>query len=315
MKGEELAKAAAANKTAKKVSCPVRYEAAKLEGLFPVLDGIAWMDAPSTNQLAQFSGADVRTVGKLLKNAEQIGMVSKQGAGYILLAPYPYDGTTEQKRDAVRDSLLRLSLLTSVRQFLQLGDKEGDAVRKAATVRNILPFDHGCFAPLLDWARQLKALEQIHVEDVIDQAVAAKEARHQSDSGATIAFLSHSSVDKPFVRQLASDLKGHGIQVWLDEQNIKVGESIPERISQGLAESDYFLFVSSKDSVASEWVKKELNSALVTEVEKRAVHVLPIKLDDSKVPGAIADKKYADFSTSYKTGLAELLRAMGVKDE
>ena len=73
--------------------------------------------------------------------------------------------------------------------------------------------------------------------------------------------------------------------------------------------------MSSKDSVDSEWVKKELNSALVTEVEKRAVHVLPIKLDDSKVPGAIADKKYADFSTSYKTGLAELLRAMGVTDE
>jgi len=308
-------KPASTIKGKKGASCPVRFESTKLDGLFPVLDGIAWMDAPTTNQLAQFSGADGRTVGKLLKNAEQIGMVSRQGTGYVLLSPYPYEGTPEQKRDAVRDALSRLPLLISVRQFLQLGDNEANALRKAATVRNIVPFDHGCLAPLLDWSRQLEALQQLHTEDMIDQAVAAKEARHQTDSKTKIAFLSHSSSDKPFVRQLASDLKVHGIQVWLDEQNIKVGESIPEKISQGLAESDYFLFISSSNSVSSEWVKKELNSALVTEVEKRAVHVLPIKLDDSKMPNAIADKKYADFSTSYKAGLAELLKAMGVKDD
>lgn len=302
-------------KKSPKTACPVRFESAKIEGLFPVLDGIAWMDAPTTNQLAQFSGADGRTVGKLLKNAEQVGLVSKQGAGYVLLSPYPYDGRPEQKRDAVRDVLLRYPVLVSVRQFLQLGDSEADAMRKAATVKNIIPFDHGSFAPLLDWAKQLNTLQQLNVEDVIDDAVAAKAVRHQDSSGATIAFLSHSSVDKPFVRQLASDLKSRGIQVWLDEQNIKVGESIPEKISQGLAESDYFLFVSSKDSVESEWVKKELNSALVTEVEKRAVHVLPIKLDASKVPNAIADKKYADFSSSYKAGLTDLLKSMGVDND
>ena len=74
-------------KSYKRDTCPVRFEAAKLDGLFPVLDGIAWMDAPTTNLLAQLSGADGRTVGKLLKNAEQIGMVSKQGTGYVLLSP------------------------------------------------------------------------------------------------------------------------------------------------------------------------------------------------------------------------------------
>jgi hypothetical protein len=293
---------------------PIRYEAANLEGLFPVLDGIAWMDAPSTNQLAQFSGADSRTVGKLLKNAEQIGLVAKQEAGYVLLSPYPYDGTPEQKRHAVRDALLRLPLLVSVRQFLKLGDGDDDALRKAATVRNIVPFERGNFAPLMEWARKLRALEKELLEDVLDQAVAEKEARHQSKVTSTVVFLSHSSLDKPFIRQLAADLKSNGVQVWLDEQNIKVGESIPEKISQGLAESDYFLFASSKNSIESEWVKKELNSALVTEVEKRAVHVLPLKLDDNPVPHAIADKKYADFSTSYKQGLKEVLEAMGVSD-
>lgn len=306
--------ASKASASSKKVVCPIRYEAAKLEGLYPVLDGIAWMDAPSATQLAQFSGADARIVGKLLKNASQIGLISRQGSGHLLLVPYPYEGTAEQKQHAVRDALLRLPLLVSIREFLKLGDTEANALRKAATVRNIVPFDAGSFAPLMDWAHKLGAIDTaILVEDVIDQTVAAKQARHQKDDKARIAFLSHSSHDKPFIRQLASDLKGRGVQVWLDEWSIKVGESIPDKISQGLAESDYFLLAASKHSVNSEWVKRELNSALLREVEKRAVSILPLKLDDCEIPLLIRDKKYADFSDSYKQGLADLLHAMGVE--
>lgn len=303
-----------ANTSTKKINCPVRYEPAKLEGLYPVLDGIAWMDAPSATQLAQFCGADARTVGKLLKNAEQIDLISRQGSGYVLLTPYPYDGTIEQKQHAVRDTLLRLPLLISVREFLKLGDEELIALRKAATVRNIVPFNAANFAPLMDWSRKLGVLDKvILVEDIIDRAVADKQNRHQKDDKARIAFLSHSSHDKPFIRQLASDLKANGVQVWLDEWSIKVGESIPDKISQGLAESDYFLFAASKNSVESEWVKRELNSALIKEVEKRVVSILPLKLDECKIPDIIKDKKYADFSDSYKRGLTDLLNAMGAE--
>lgn len=298
---------------ARKGVCPVRYEAAKLDGLYPVLDGIAWMDAPSAKQLVQFSGADPRTVGKLLKNAEQIGLIARLDAGYLLLIPYPYDGTAEQKKHAVRDALLRLPLLVSVREFLKLGDTQPNAVRKAATVHNIVPYDAVSLAPLINWAQEIGALDAtIQIEDVIEEAVTAKQARHQTDARTIIAFLSHSSDDKPFIRRLASDLKASGIQVWLDEWSIKVGDSIPEKISQGLAESDYFLFAASRNSVRSEWVKRELNSALLKEVEKRAVSVLPLKLDDCELPLIIQDKKYANFSESYKRGLSELLLAMGV---
>lgn len=303
-----------AGATKKKTACPVRFESAKLEGLYPVLDGIAWMDAPSATQLAQFSGADARTVGKLLKNADQIGLVARRGAGYLLLSPYPFDGTALQKQHAVKDALLRFPLLVSVREFLKLGDTEANALRKAATVRNIIPFDPASFAPLIDWARKIGAIDtNILVEDVIDQAVAAKQMRHRDDKKSRIAFLSHSSHDKPFIRQLASDLKVNGVQVWLDELNIKVGESIPDKIGQGLAESDYFLFVASRNSVESEWVKRELNSALLSEVEKRAVSILPIKIEHCEIPLIIRDKKYADFSKSYKQGLTDLLHAMGGK--
>lgn len=49
---------------------------------------------------------------------------------------------------------------------------------------------------------------------------------------------------------------------------------------------------------------------MVSEVERRKVHILPLKLDDAPVPKIISDKKYADFSKSYKAGLDSLLHSL-----
>jgi hypothetical protein len=290
---------------------PHRFEPAKIDALFVVLDAIAWMDSPSSGQIAQYADVDPRTAGKLLKNARQIGLVEQLADGYTLVLPYPFRGSLEQKQAVVREALFRLQLLTSVRQFMGLGDTVSVALRKAATIAGITPYVESDLVPLVEWARALKALEpRMLTEDLLDTAAATKEARHKRDATRRVAFLSHSSKDKPFIRQLAGDLVANGVAVWLDEQRIRVGDSIPERIAQGLAESDYFLIGVSQQSVESEWVKKELNNALIKEIERRKVHVLPLKLDDSPMPDIIRDKKYADFSKSYKSGLSELLVAL-----
>ncbi|WP_114814668.1 toll/interleukin-1 receptor domain-containing protein [Paraburkholderia kururiensis] len=281
-----------------------RFEPAKLDSLFIVLDAIAWLDTPSNGQIAQFAGIDPRTAGKLLKNACQIGMVDSVGAGYALVLPYPYKGSKEQKEAVVREALVRLPLLTGVRQFLRLGDKTDVALRKAATIAGITPFVPADINPLLEWAQSLGALQPALIaEDLVDAAESKKEQRHKDEKGRRIAFLSHSSIDKPFIRQLAADLTANGVDVWLDEQRIRVGDSIPEKIAQGLAGSDFFLIGMSESSANSPWVQKELNNALVNEVQRRKVHILPLKLDESPMPQILADKKYADFSKSYKAGL------------
>ncbi|WMT92001.1 toll/interleukin-1 receptor domain-containing protein [Pelagibacterium sp. H642] len=285
-----------------------RFEPARLDSLFVALDAVAWLDAPTTSQIAQFAGIDARTAGKLVKNACQIGMLEPLSKGYVLKLAYPYDGKLEQKETVVREALLKMPLISALKQFMKLGDDLNVALRKAATIQGIAPFVASDLNPLVEWANRLGALEKdLLAEDLVDQAEAKKQIRHKEDSNKRIAFLSHSSKDKPFVRQLAADLKSKDVDVWLDEQRIRVGDSIPEKIAQGLAESDYFLIGISNASNESEWVKKELNNALVNEVQRRHVHVLPLKLDDAAMPAAIADKKYADFSKSYKSGLADLL--------
>lgn len=306
-----VAKKARAKKILAGTSSSHRFEPAKLDSLFVVLDAIAWLDAPTSGQVAQFAGIDPRTAGKLLKNASKIGLVDAVASGYVLVLPYPYKGSQDQKQAVVKEALVRLPLLTGVRQFLRLGDKTEVALRKAATVSGIAPFNPADLNPLLEWAQSLGALQpSLVAEDLVDAAESKKERRHLEDKDRRVAFLSHSSADKAFIRQLAADLTANGISVWLDEQRIRVGDSIPEKIAQGLAESDYFLIGMSHKSSESAWVQKELNNALMSEVQRRKVHIMPLKLDDTPMPSIIGDKKYADFSKSYKAGLDELLTAL-----
>ena len=289
-----------------------RFEPVKLDSLFEVLDAVAWVEGPTCTQIAQFAGIDPRTAGKLLKNGTALGVLdSADGEVYLLRVPYPYKGSVEQKSAVVKEALIRMPILRSMRQFIRLGENYESAMRKAATVTGHSDYDPKLIAPLVAWATKLDALNpSVDVDQLVDKASEAKAERHLKDSTKRVAFISHSSKDKPFVRQLVSDLTAEGVKVWLDEQRILVGDSIPEKISQGLAESDIFLVVLSEHSVSSEWVKRELNSALVSEISKRKVKIMPLKLSDCEIPAVIHDKKFADFSGSYKTGLDELLAAI-----
>jgi len=265
-----------ASKSAAK--CSLSFLPANIDCLFPLLDAMAWLDLPDVQRIAQFAGIDSRTAGKLLKNCLTVGIVQTATEGcYALSLPYPYKGSQEQKRAVVREALVRMPMMKHLRQFMSLGDTMDTALRKAATVIGVNNFDPKSFAPLMKWAKQLDVLEPTLVaEDLVDQAVQTKTERHEREGERIVAFLSHSSKDKPFIRQLAADLTREGITVWLDEQMIRVGDSITDKISQGLAESDYFLIALSDNSTQSEWVKKELNQALVTEIEERKVRILPL---------------------------------------
>jgi hypothetical protein len=296
---------------AKTKNSSVRFESVQIDSIYPVLDAISWLNLPDIKQIAQFSALDPRTVGKILKNISMVELINQSGDQYSLAQPYPYKGTPEQKDAVIREAMLRMSLVVNLKQFCELGDNTEVALRKAATVVGIQDFKHEDLAPLLKWIRALDLFNSTdRVEDLVDKATNEKADRHQKAPKEIVGFLSHSSVDKAFVRKLAGDLKQQEISVWLDEQRILVGDSIAEKIGQGLAESDFFLIVLTPSSVGSEWVKKELNRALLAEIERREVVILPIKMGECEIPELIKEKKYADFTTSYKEGFVDLVTAM-----
>lgn len=121
-------------------------------------------------------------------------------------------------------------------------------------------------------------------------------------------FLSHSSKDKPFVSRLATDLKSKGVPVWFDQWELKVGDSLSERIERGISQSGWLAIVVSKNSSNSDWVQKELRAAQARELRDKSVFVLPIIIDDCEIPLFLLDKLYADFRASYDQGLEALLK-------
>jgi hypothetical protein len=212
----------------KKRASSLSFDAVKIDSLFPVLDALAWLDLPSMPQVSQFAGIDPRTTGKLLKNCLTIGVVQKTAEDtHILALPYPYEGSVEQKTAVIREALVRLPLMRYLRQFMSLGDTPDVALRKAATVVGVENFDAKALDPLMKWATQLRVLDpQLRPDSLVNDAVAEKAKRQGGDS--PVVFLSHSSKDKLFVRQLAADLTSNNVTVWLDEQMIRVGDSIVE---------------------------------------------------------------------------------------
>lgn len=122
------------------------------------------------------------------------------------------------------------------------------------------------------------------------------------------AFISYAHGDASFVARLAEDLIASGVGVWLDRWEIKVGDSMSDRIQEGIQDSDYLVIVLSPNSVNSSWVREELNAARIRQLESRRVMVLPVLYQDCEIPPLLRDKRYADCrGEHYEGGLQQLL--------
>lgn len=129
-------------------------------------------------------------------------------------------------------------------------------------------------------------------------------------------FLSHSWRDKDFVRKLDQSLQLHGIPTFLDERDIKIGDSIPTKISEAIERSSHVAYVISKHSVQSRWVTEELDAARVRHKEREGFKILPLRIDDVEIPMGVRHLRWADFRNwefpeSYFCSLRDLLSAIG----
>ncbi|MET8142525.1 toll/interleukin-1 receptor domain-containing protein [Sphaerisporangium sp. NPDC005288] len=138
------------------------------------------------------------------------------------------------------------------------------------------------------------------------------------DDGASQArvFISYSSADREFARFLDGSLAAAGVATFLAERDLKVGDSIPERIFGEIAAATSLIYVVSRASVRSPWVREELGVAKIRAMEGKGFGILPLLLDDVTLPPSVSHIKYADFrdwrdATSYRKTVLELLQSLG----
>lgn len=129
-------------------------------------------------------------------------------------------------------------------------------------------------------------------------------------------FLSHSWKDKFFARKLAEKLQETEIKVWVDDAELKVGDSFVRKISEAIEQTDYVVVILSHNSISSSWVQKELAFAMTKEIGGRRIIVLPILIEKCDIPDFLKDKVYADFTdpNNFEASFSKLLHAIGVSE-
>jgi TIR domain len=90
------------------------------------------------------------------------------------------------------------------------------------------------------------------------------------------AFLCHATPDKdiyvvPFGKYLASK----GINPWVDDWEIKLGDSLLTKVESGIGEADYFLPFLTPRSADRPWVRSEIEMAVARKMLSK-LRILPI---------------------------------------
>jgi hypothetical protein len=89
-------------------------------------------------------------------------------------------------------------------------------------------------------------------------------------------FVSHAAEDKATVaRPLAAALRRAGARVWLDEQELTIGDSLSEKIDEGLAHSQFGVVILSPAFFAKHWPRREL-AGLRSREEQGEKVILPV---------------------------------------
>jgi len=123
-------------------------------------------------------------------------------------------------------------------------------------------------------------------------------------------FVSHRSADIAVAERLAEDIRAAGHDVWLDAWNINLGDSIVERMNEGLTSASHVLLCWSSAGNLAPWFSREWLSALARQLNGHHIRLLPVLLPGSTPPALLADIKYADLAADYDQALNAILEEL-----
>lgn len=127
-------------------------------------------------------------------------------------------------------------------------------------------------------------------------------------------FISYASEDRSeFAEPLAKAL-GKDYEVWFAPYELKVGDSLLEKISEGLSSCDYGVVILSRHFFAKKWPKAELDGLFALEEPSRRI-ILPVwkgvtEEEVKKFSPILAGRKAADGSSGIDAVVAALRLAI-----
>ncbi|HMR68529.1 MAG TPA: TIR domain-containing protein, partial [Anaerolineae bacterium] len=92
-------------------------------------------------------------------------------------------------------------------------------------------------------------------------------------------FISYSSKDKAFAQRLHADLQQNGVRCWFAPKDMRMGDRIRSTIDQSIRTHDKLMVILSENSINSEWVETEVETAFEEERKRKQTVLFPVRLD------------------------------------
>ena len=124
------------------------------------------------------------------------------------------------------------------------------------------------------------------------------------------AFLSYSPTDVDWAIRLKTALEERGLNIWLDQEQIRPGNSIIAALEAGLELCKSCVLVVSPDAVRSQWVSDEYHRAVTLAKQKdRPLQVIPVILGKAELPGFLSTRNWVEFldDTTFDANLERLI--------
>lgn len=131
--------------------------------------------------------------------------------------------------------------------------------------------------------------------------------------------VSFAGEDRSTVERLARLLRRNGVRVFYDawEQSDLWGKDLYQHLDAVYrSAARYCLVFVSEHYVKKAWTKHELKSAQARAFEENAEYILPIRLDDTELPGLPPTVAYLDARTTPLTEICQIfVSKLGLKGE
>lgn len=138
------------------------------------------------------------------------------------------------------------------------------------------------------------------------RAAARKKDRKMYD-----VALSFAGEERPYVERVASELQSLGVTVFYDEfAKVELwGKDLAEHLGHVYGTNSRFVVLFISRAYASKaWPNHEKRHALARQVKEGAGHILPVRFDDTELPGLPSSIAFLDLRVLTPEKLAELIR-------
>ena len=121
--------------------------------------------------------------------------------------------------------------------------------------------------------------------------------------------LSFADEERPYVEAVAGHLKAAGVRVFYDAyEKVRLwGRDLAEEFQQiYFAKSEYVVMFVSRSYVQKIWPNHEKRAALAAALRANREYVLPVRFDDTELPGLNPTVCFVDARTTSERELADV---------